>query len=472
MNMLRPLARLSTAVTIAAALVLCSVSVATAARAKFDTSYQNGGTLMLPQQRGVYGQVVQTCEVSGNRLNVAGRFGPNAPGIPFQWSTSQSLATASVKIRPRQPMMLGIAEVSWKKQRIPTRHVVRAQDYDEAGGFAYITRSALKSQYTKLKLFRVLPGGRRNAKFGNRGFISITIADLTGRYPDLRVIALGGGEVIVLARTDKAEYVMRFTKTGAADKTWGTDGVVKLDAPKPYPDLYALKATDSATALPGGGLLISASNLPGQPSTGKLGILKLTRLGKPDANWGKSGFWTPPAAIAPKNSATPYSTTGQSILTSIRKNGDYAILYVDGVSLDGGSRSELKLAYVDEDSGVTTLFNDDVGTYSNAGDGGDPDSNPWALGESNDGTVFATAFSEYTGAGAARGQLTRFSASANQQVKDLTLSSAGFPVDAFAIDPKSKFVYACGSMGSTSSKTKIVANRDQRKTIAIRRVGL
>src|SRR4029079_12964304 len=123
MNMLRPFARLWTTTTIAAALVLSSVTVAQAAT-KFDTSYQNAGTLQLPVIQGLYGQVAQTCDVSGKNLNIAGRFGYNQPGLPGPWTKAQKLATTSIKLRPRQNMMLGIAEVSWRKQRIPTGQVV------------------------------------------------------------------------------------------------------------------------------------------------------------------------------------------------------------------------------------------------------------------------------------------------------------------------------------------------------------
>src|SRR4051812_33989540 len=114
MNMLRPSARLSTAVSIAALIMLCAAAVAQAATAtNFDTSYQNGGTLLLPQRPGMYGQVTQRCEVTGTHLSIAGRFGPNESTSPAPWRTNQQLATSSIKLHPRQPMMLGIAQVDW-----------------------------------------------------------------------------------------------------------------------------------------------------------------------------------------------------------------------------------------------------------------------------------------------------------------------------------------------------------------------
>jgi hypothetical protein len=468
----RPFARLSTAVTIAAALVLCAGSTALAAT-KFDTSYQNAGTLQLPTIKGVYGQVTQTCDVSGKNLNIAGRFGYNQPGLPGPWTTDQQLATSSIKIRPRQNMMLGIAEVSWRKQRIPTGQVVIGEDFDSQGGFAYVTRSQRKSLRSELKLFRVLPSGRRDAKFGNRGYISIKIDGFDRLQPaGFRVIALPGSKVAVLAQTSTKQVLLRFLKTGRPDTKWGSKGVVELAAPSSA-GATPLKAVDSATMTPDGGMLISANNVPGKPSNGVLGVVKLTSGGKPDTNWAKDGFWMPPVPGKPKRITSAYTIIGQSLLTSVRKSGDFAVLYADGASTEVGTAAELKLAYVDKDSGVTTLFNEKAGYYSDGGDGGIPDSNPWILRESSSGTIFAHARGFYGNPGGTfLGESARFSADADQQVADEELSATGFATGDFAVDPANKYLYFCGSIGVTSSKTKDAKKRNQRKTIAVRRIKL
>lgn len=474
MIMLRPPARRITAVSTAAVLVLCSFAVAQAAAAtKFDTSYQNAGTLQLPVIKGVYGQVSQTCEVSGRNLNIAGRFGFNQPDLPGPWTTQQQLATTSIKLRPRQNMMLGIAEVSWRKQRIPTGQIVLAEDFDSQGGFAYVTRSQKKSLRKELKLFRVLPGGRRAPKFGNKGYISITVDGFDAARPaGIRLIALPGSKVLLLAQTADKQFAYRFAKDGKADKTWGTNGVVELAAPTPY-TATPLKLVDSATMTPDGGLLLSANSLPGKPASGVLGILKLTASGKPDSKWAKDGFWTPPAAGKPKRSTTPYTVTGQSLLTTVRKNGDYAVLYADGVTADLGTLSDLKLAYVDKDSGVTTLYNEEAGTYSNGGDGGFPDASPWILRESSAGTVFAHAESFYDSPGGTfTGEAARFSADTDKQVAGQDLTNTGFATGDFAVDAAAKYLYFCGSIGVTSTKTKDAAKREQRKSVAVRRIKL
>ena len=470
--MLRPFARLSTSITIAAALVLCAGATALAAT-KFDTSYQNAGTLQLPTIKGVYGQVTQTCDVSGKNLNIAGRFGYNEPGKPGPWTTEQELATTSIKIRPRQNMMLGIAEVSWRKQRIPTGQIVLDQDFDSRGGFAYVTRSQRKSLRGELKLFRILPTGRRDAKFGNRGYISIKIDGFDRLQPaGFRVIALPGSKVAVLAQTSTKQIILRYLKTGKPDAKWGSKGVVELAAPISA-GATPLKAVDSATMTPDGGMLISANNLPGKPASGVLGVVKLTSSGKPDTKWAKDGFWTPPVPGKPKRITSAYTIIGQSLLTSVRKSGDFAVLYADGASTNVGTASELKLAYVDKDTGVTTLFNEKAGYYSDGGDGGIPDSHPWILRESSSGTIFAHARGFYGNPGGTfLGESARFSADADQQVGEEEVNTDGFATGDFAVDPANKYLYFCGSLGVTSSKTKDAKKRNQRKTIAVRRIKL
>lgn len=470
--MLRPFARLSTAITIAATLVLGAGSTAHAAT-KFDTSYQNAGTLQLPTIKGVYGQVTQTCDVSRKNLNIAGRFGFNQPGKPGPWTTDQQLATTSIRIRPRQNMTLGIAEVSWRKQRIPTGHVVIGEDFDSRGGFAYVTRSQRKSLRSKLKLFRLLPSGRRDAKFGKRGYISISIAGFDKFRPaGFRVIALPESKVVVLAQTSTRQFLMRFTKTGKPDTSWGSKGVVEMLAPTSYGGT-PLDVVDAATMTPDGGMLIGANSLSGDASAGVLGVVKLTAKGKPDTKWAKNGFWVPPEAGRPQRSASAYTVTGQTLLTSIRRNGDFAVLYADAVAGELGTLSELKLAYVDAESGVTTLFNEKAGTYSKSGDGGIADSNPWILRESRAGTIFAHARGFYGNPGGTLlGESARFSADADQQIAEVELSTSGFATGDFAVDPANKYLYFCGSIGVTSAKTKDAKKRNQRKTIAVRRIKL
>lgn len=452
--------------------VVCVLSLPafSGAATKYDSSYQNGGTLLLPAIKGVYGQVASRCAVSGKRLHIAGRFGHNEPGLPTDWSTGHALALTSVKINPRQSMELGVARVRWTKQRIPTGHVVVASDFDPDGGFAYVTRSN-RSATTRqeLKLFRVDSSARRVKAFGKKGYITVTVAGLTQSTPyGLRVIALAKGKVLLIAQTKTAQILLRYTKSGKPDSTWGSGGAVELPAPKELPYL-PVNEVDSATVTSGGGLLISASGTPTNPQPDKLGLLKLSASGNVVSDWADNGFWTPP----PPKPGSTYSAAGWSLLTTVRKGGDFAAIYADSKSQEIGTLFDLKLAYVDEETGVTTATTENVGSFYNGGDDGFPGAEPWSLGLSSTGPIFAMVRSFYESPGGSFfGKASRFSPSSGKIATTRAISNSGFATGAFATDPTSKNLYFCGSFGTTSKKAKKRAMREQRKNVAIRRVTL
>ncbi len=437
------------------------------AATKFDTSYQNGGTLLLPQMRGVYGQVTHTCGISGKNLHIAGRFGRNEPGFPSGWNTNQALALTSVKISHRQPMSLGVATVRWRKQRIPTHHVVVGSDFDPDGGFAYATQWKKKSELTKLKVFRVDAAGSRVKGFGRNGYITLGIAALA-KSQGIRVLALPRGKVLLLIQTKSMTILMRFTAKGKADQTWGSGGIVELPAPTSFV-ATPLRAVDSASETEGGGLLIAASGTPTSPAPGTLGILRLSASGKVVTSWADGGFWTPPAAADPSK----YAVTGRSLMTVTRKGGDYAVLYADVKSEEIGATSELRIAYVDEEIGVTTASNADAGSYYNGGDEGFPDANPWTLGTSSAGPVFAFAQSRFDSPGGTfLGRASRYTTNTAKRAASQALSNTGFATSTFAVDPASRHLYFCGAFGVTSVKAKRPERREQRKYVAVRRITL
>ena len=136
------------------------------------------------------------------------------------------------------------------------------------------------------------------------------------------------------------------------------------------------------------------------------------------------------------------------MLTTVRKDGSFAILY--GASAKDGDLAlitDLKLAYVDKASGVTTLFNERAGSYFTGGDDGFPDANPWVLAGSSDGPILAHAFSRYGRPGGTfGGEATRFSADANQPAATAKINNTGFATGDFAVDPAAKFLYACSNV--------------------------
>lgn len=440
------------------------------AATKYDTSYQNGGMLLLPSLRGVYGQVAQSCQVTGKKLSIAGRFGPSSQ--TGGWRSDHRLGIAAVSLRPRQPMTLGVADVRWHMQRVPTRHVVLDQSFADDGSFAYVTRSPRKSQASRLKLFRVDATGARAKSFGHKGYISVTVAGLgSGRRAKVRVFSLAAGKVLLLAETSDTQVLLRYTRTGRPDQTWGNGGVVELAAPS-FGSITGLRAVDSATVTDAGGLLLSANGAPGKPASTEAGLLKLTAAGRVDTKWSDGGFWLPPA---PKGTID-FTVSRQTLLTSLRKGGDFAALYTDGRPGSSSRSVTFGLAYIDKASGVTTLFNDKAGNYSGAGpndDSGTPDAEPWILARSSAGTIFAHAEGWYENPGGTfRGEATRFSADADQPEATAAISNPGFATGDFAVDPAAKYLYFCGSYGTTSKNAKDPAKRSQRRAVAVKRVAL
>ncbi|MFT4050479.1 MAG: hypothetical protein QM648_11680, partial [Solirubrobacterales bacterium] len=312
--------------------------------------------------------------------------------------------------------------------------------------------------------------GRRVKSFGKRGYASIDLQTLGAKTYLAKLTALPKHEVQLIAESPTRQYVLRFTKSGKLDPTWGRSGVVTLDLPANYAGVFFDSAEGSSITAEGG-LLIPANHAPGKASAEKLGVLKLTAAGNVATSWADDGFWTPPAPKA----GNPYSVTGQTLLTAVRKGGGYAMLYADGTpgALDVGLTSTLKLAYVDKSSGVTTLFNDKAGSYYNGGDTGFPDTDLWTLGRSSSGMIFGRAQGHYESPGGTyQGRAIRFSADADQPVADQAISNSGFAAGALAIDPEAKYLYLCGSYGVTSSKAKDKARREQRKAVAIKRIAL
>jgi hypothetical protein len=458
----RSIARLLLAGVAACAVSLGAVSVADAAT-KYDHSFQDRGTLQLPKLRGVYGQVAQSCEITNNRLNIAGRFGFDDASSPAKWRVGQKLAIAAVSLRPAQPVLNAAADVVWRGQKIPTGQVVLDQDFDNQGGFAYVTRPVKKSQLAQLKLFRVLTNGHRDVVFGHRGYISVTIPGFDnpqiGRF---KLIALPNGKVQILAQTSTTVVILRYTHSGRPDKTWGNSGVVELPGPSGQ-----FITVDSATTTPEGGLLIGATSAPGKPSSGHVGVLKLDSRGKVASSWADGGFWVPPAT---DNSSGIYQDTGSTRLTAIRSGGGYAFLYSD--TLKSGDQ-KYRLAYVDQTTGVTTLFNNDAGSIGTFGDGGAPGAEPRVLRETRNGTVFAHAETYYENPGGTLdGEVVRFSADADTPAFRTPINNSGFAAGALAVDPKANVLYACGGLGVTPVSKARPERSEQRQVVAVRRIKL
>lgn len=449
---------------LALACALIAPSAAGAAT-KYDTSYQNGGMLLLPAIKGVYGQNARTCAVSGKRLYVAGAFGSlNANG-------RTALATTSVSVQPRQPMTLGVANVRWKKQRIPSKSTIDSSDYDTSGGFAYLTspEAQPKSGADKLTIFRIAKTGNRVKSFGRNGYVTVSIPRTSSKDSlYLRVIALPKGKVFLLTQDKSGLVVRKFTSRGKLDSTWGKEGITTLPTPAAF-EGTPLSPLDAASETSDGGLFIPASGTPTAPQPNVLGLIKLTGAGEVDSTWANAGLWTPPLPAAPPT----YDINGRTLLTAEEPGGSLAVVYADAMNEDLGIDSSLKLIRVDVKTGMINSAIHGVGDYYNGGDTGFPDAEPWSLAATARGAVFSFAASDYERPGGSfRGAITEISAKAHSPIIRRGINNSGFATGAFAADPAQPYVYLCGSYGLTSSRTSSAVNRNQRKNVAIKRIKL
>lgn len=453
--------------TLLAACLMLGGGASRATAVNYDPGYQNGGTLQLPMPHGVFGQVARECAIGGDRLNLAARFGYNDPASARPWSRWQKLAVSSISLRPSQAMRDGIAAVRWHRQRIPTGHIVLSQSFDSLGGFAYVTHSPRPSQAARLKLFRVLTNGNRDAAFGGRGYISVTVAGLTGRAgisDAVRVTARRGGGVQLVVQTANRQVIMRFTRSGRPDKRWAKNGALTLAAAKPPAVTSA-----SASITPDGGLLIAADALPGKPAGDVVGALRFDSGGRLVGGWADGGFWRPP--VPGGAAAGSAQLPARVLLTSVRADGDFAMAYTNPATADPTTPLQFKVAYVSRKTGVTTLFNDAVG-QAVASTAGVPSAQPQVLGESSSGTIFAHAVSFFDDLAATRGQATRLSTDGALPAGHSRLDIKGFAIGALAVDRRSRFLYLCGAQGLTPKSAKYPRRSRQLESVAVRRVKL
>lgn len=459
MNVL--IARLTLVLSIAAACAACFTGAAGAA-AQVDPGGQGLDLTLLPRVHGVTGQVAGNCDIDVNKLHVSGRFGPNTPTLPTIWNPGQKLGVASVPLKKLASNQLGVAKVSWRMQPVSSRSRVIAQDFDDGGGFTYVTQPVARSRASRLTVFRVLPNGGRRANFGDRGVLHATVDGLKN-VPRLgvRAIAQYGGGVLLIAQAGDKLVLRKYRASGRPDPRWGANGEVSLRA-RDHGVVIPPRIVDSAAPLPDGGLLIAAYGAPGRAPSSTLGVLRLTNRGVARESWADKGFWTPPAAAA--------GTQQLSLLAAPTRMNGFAIAYAnytDDPQL-AGIRFSLRVAMVSRTGGRTTS-DAAAGEYFNGGDAGFPDATPWSLGESKSGVTFVHADSYFNwDTGTVFGAATRLSPTTGQPAASIALDGLGLATSAVATDPARENLYLCGADGLTS-QDKATA---QRKRVAIGRLTL
>jgi hypothetical protein len=470
-----------------------AVSTASAASTKpnFDAKFGRGGTLNLQTYSGKSGSLTQTCEVSGGRLRIAARFGRYAPELA-RWTSSHVLATATVNLRrlSRLNYTNGTARIKWTRQTVPAKESVIGSDYGAGGDFVYATEDlATSGKLETVNVFRVGANTKRVKSFGDGGRASVTLPGFLGpgmhtvgedehfEYTAFRVIAMKDSGVLVLAQAGDKNLLVRLDARGEPDSSWGDQGRVEL------PRLHNNEVFDSVSETADGGILI-ASRRPGDSVGAKgVGLLRLGRDGTPLASWGDNGYWTPPAFL--ENSVSYFGSVRR---TALLDSGEIAVFYwrgqlpkVQGEIFIG----HFNVAYVDATTGQTKFAPVSFDQYQEGseGDGGswddDYDSHPLIFSARKSGPVMAETRSWHrTQYGHIRTPGSYFGSVAGFSPNDAALRRSGnidlrrFPVDQFAADPDSRYVYLCGTVGSKNIKYANYGKLAQRVRIAVRRMSL
>lgn len=426
--------------------------------APYDSTYGTDGTLRLRSNATFVNQVVQSCEiVSGGAMAIAGRFGYE--------EKSYRLATALVPdFRTPRSRTSG---ASWHSQQVPPDEKAAGLDFATNGSLAYATVARRNRSIKYVRVFRTLRSGRPDRRFGGDGQIVHRLGTpVRTLAPGVLVLRDGG---VVLSVSESGERrLIRFASSGRVVRNWASAGVFQASTVAPgtvTPALQSEVAIETADR----GLLVAAGNAAEPPASRRTGLLKLTRSGVIDTTFGDGGLWLPPAPFSERQ-GTPYSRPGQTMMAELDNTGRIAVLFTDLASHDTGTSYDYRLATVGA-NGQTVFSTPVVGDYFDGGDDGFPDSHPMGLLGTAAGIVFATGETYYgPNAGTFRGFATRWreGAASADTYKPIGTQSP-FAADDFASSADGRHVYACGSIGRTSSKTKPPW---QRKRVAIRRIKL
>lgn len=156
-----------------------------------------------------------------------------------------------------------------------------------------------------IALLRYLPNGKKDTTFGEDGIVTINLSDgkLVGTaylvesvwgfalYPDGRIV-LSAGELSA-AGTDTDFAIIRRTKEGKPDTTFGTDGVVYVDTLVGDAGSASNNASPRNLALlPGTGGIIGGGYQPVPGFDTKPCVYHITDAGKLDTTFGVGGVFS------------------------------------------------------------------------------------------------------------------------------------------------------------------------------------
>ncbi len=182
-------------------------------------------------------------------------------------------------------------------------------------------KDAADARDRDIAVLRFNADGTKDADFGVDGIKIIDLSDGVlvgtsyladsawglGVYPDDRIVVSGG--LVAASQTDTDFALVRLTKDGEYDQTFGTKGVFTLDTQIGDPPVSNNASPRNLTLLPGSQGVIGAGYQPVPGADTKPVVYRVTNAGKLDKTFGVDGVFS--ESVLPEQTET-YAAVPQS----------------------------------------------------------------------------------------------------------------------------------------------------------------
>jgi hypothetical protein len=437
------------------ALILVAVcsAVASASPTKIDATF---GTAVLPSANGTPRQAISTCLVRPNgKIAIAGSLGEASPDAGVNKRKQSRIATAIADKN-------GNLTRRWLVAPKAKDDMVVASAFSSSNQFAYLTHPVSEKFSNTFLLRRV--GADGNTDFFKTAKLKLPALSKRGSWRGANVIFLKDGGLLAAINRPDGLYVFRFKKDGSA-ASFGTDGRVKTSFTKLENWFIPATFTTPLHEAYDGSIYVGASGRPGEAAASKsLGLLKLDANGAPVTSFGERGLWIPPASVPnqpPWTASGQASTVAPSQLMSVdgaqSERDRLTVLFATGSTLPStGTKMYISIGQF-ASNGSIQIGQRNVGSLTNAGDGGFPLTTPWAFGQGNSGGyLYANGIGETDGAKA--NSLAEFanwrSPAQLKAVKQTNHDQTKFLPVTYTVRAGTPYVYECGAVstgGTTAS---------------------
>ena len=184
-----------------------------------------------------------------------------------------------------------------------------------------------------IALLRYLPNGKKDTTFGVDGIVrlplSMGVAATSGfladsvwgmdMYPDGRLVLNAG--LVAASKTDTDFAIIRLSKDGVPDETFGTHGIFTLDTL--FNNASNNASPRNVTILPGTQGIIGAGYQPIKPADTEPCVYRVTDKGKLDTTFGVQGVFS--EAVYPEQTETyaaVLQSTGKLVTTGYARQTD------------------------------------------------------------------------------------------------------------------------------------------------------